>query len=227
MILFLLTTAALSAPIPEVWGSTADAEEAVEPTLPTPGGLTFLGLYQARAATSNTITTGALDGQVIGALGGTNGTTVFVAGQTDLDGDGVADEGLGNSTWTEQRLNGFFTYAPPTLDGRASLTAGFEIDFLFGDGSYGVGGNAGGGFGADSVNLQTRRLHVSFAATDHLKVIAGLQFVADGVYDPTTSTMDDLIRAGGGLKFFGSEAAGVSVFGSHEAVRYRLGTYNL
>jgi hypothetical protein len=225
--LLLLSASALAAdPIPEVWGGASD-EAPVQPTLPSPGGLTFLGLFQARAAASNVITTAAFDGQVVGLLGGTNGTTVFAPGQTDTDGDGVADEGLGNSTWTEQRLNGFFTWAPPTLDGRASLTAGFEVDFLYGDASYGIGGNAGGGFGGDSVNLQTRRLHVTFKPTDALKVIAGLQFVADGAYDPTAATMDDLIRTGGGLRFFGSEAAGVTLFGRHERVRYRLGTYNL
>ena len=164
MLLFL-STAFAADPVPEVWSAAAE-QGTVTPTLPAPGGLTFLGLYQARAAASSAITTAALDGQVVGKLGGTNGTSVYVPGVTDLDGDGVPDDDVGNSTWTEQRLNGFFTYAPPTLDGRASLTAGFEIDFLFGDQSYGIGGNTGGGFGADNVNLQTRRLHVSFQPVD-------------------------------------------------------------
>jgi len=230
MLLLLSLTALAADPI-------AEARAPVQPEQSTPGGFSFLGLYQARAGITDVITTNPLlDGQVIGVLGGTNGTTVYAEGVTDVDGDGVPDEDLANATWVEQRLNGFFTYAPQAVEGRASLTAGFEIDFLYGDSAYGVGGNAGGGFGADSVNLQTRRLHADFrpdlGADRPVKVTAGLQFVADGVYDPTESGLDDLTRTGGGLRFFGSEAAGVTVFGrvngpSGERMRYRLGGYTL
>ena len=229
-----------SDPLPEAWAGTVqqDQAEVVQPAdVPAPGGLTFLGYFQARAAIGSIITTSPVfDGQVVGVLGGSNGTTVYAPGQTDLDGDGTPDEDLGNSAYIEQRLNTFFTYAPPTLNGRAALTAGFEVDFLYGDASYGVGGNEGGGFGADQVNLQTRRLHVTFSpelgARHRLDVVAGLQFVGDGVYNPAAATLDDLMRTGGGLRFFGSEAAGVSMFGrvddaSGERLRYRLGGYTL
>ncbi|MFT4975468.1 MAG: hypothetical protein ACI8S6_001355, partial [Myxococcota bacterium] len=228
-LLWMSLSARASDPIPEAHVEPSDE--------PAPGGLTFIGLFQARAALSNVITTSPVfDGQVIGRLGGANGSTVYAPGVTDIGGDGEPDDALSNAAYTEQRLNTFFTYAPPVLDGRASLTAGFEIDFLFGDESYGVGGNAGGGYGADQVNLQTRRLHATFSpvhtARHELDAVVGLQFVADGAYNPAASTLDDLIRTGGGLRFFGSEMAGLTLFGrylddSGERLRYRLGSYTI
>jgi len=234
-VLLTLLAAALAAPPPE---AAAQEYRGVEPTPPPPDdGFTFLGFYQARASRSNVITTNPfLDGQVVGVLGGTNGTWVYEPGKTDLDGDGVPDEDAGPTTALEQRFDGFFTYTPPILDGRAAVTAGFEVDFTFGDQAYSVGGNTGGGYGADQVNLQTRRLYTTFGPVpgpDHtLDVVVGLQFVADGVYNPATALPDDLFRAGGGLRFFGSEAAGVSAYGRlrddfGDVLRYRLGSYTL
>lgn len=183
--------------------------------------LTALGLFQTRITRSSIVSTNPfLDGQVVGALGGTNGTT------TSLEDRSMS---------AEQRAVGFLTWAPTALDGRAALTAGFEIDFAWGDQSYQTGGNKGGGFGADQVNLQTRRLYASFQPLrgDHdLKVISGLQFVADSAYDPHSSSLNRLGRQGGGLGIWGSEAAGVSLFGRHsdgwgERVAWRLGGYTL
>jgi hypothetical protein len=197
-------------------------EAMVQPeTPPPPTGLSFLGLVQARGSITNIATTSAFsDGQVVGLLGGSNLTV-------------VSEED--RAITSEYRTDGFFTYAPPILDGKASLTAAFEVDFGFGDQSYGVGGNTGGGFGADQVNLQTRRLHATFNSSmgaHQLSTVVGLQFVGDGVYNPATARLDDLIRSGGGLRFFGSEAAGVSVYGRYrddwgDRVRYRLGGYTL
>jgi len=201
--------------------SVAGEAPIVEPRLPGPGDeLQLLGLFQTRITTTSVETTSPyLDGQVIGTLGGTNGTVV-----------------AGNrGTFAEQRAVGFGTWAPHVLDGRASLTAAFEIDFVLGDQSYGVGGNTGGGFGADQVNLQTRRLHANFvggAAGWDLTAVLGLQFLSDTVYDPRTAHPDDLFRTGGGLKIWGSEGAGATVFGrydgpSGETLRARLGAYTL
>ncbi len=184
--------------------------------------LSALGLFQLRLTRSSIVTTNPfLDGQVVGALGGTNGTT------TDLDDRSMA---------VEQRADAFLTWAPPVLDGRAALTAGFEVDFAWGDQAYQTGGNKGGGFGADQVNLQTRRLYASFqpdlGADQQLTVIAGLQFLADGPYDPHSSGPDALFRHGGGLMFWGSEAAGLSAYGvargpGGDLLHYRLGGYTL
>jgi hypothetical protein len=199
------------------------ADERTEPPadLPKPG-FSFLGLVQARTTVTDVITTNPLlDGQLVGALGGSNQTT-------------TSDEAL--AVYSEQRVVGFLTYRPPLLDGRAALTAAFEVDFGFGDSAYGTGGNRGGGFGADQVNLQTRRVHADvrvLARPRHtLDLRLGLQFVADGARDPVGARPDDLFRAGGGLALWGSEAAGGTLFGavrdaSGVRLRYRLGGYTL
>ncbi len=156
----------------------------------------------------------------MGRLGGTNGVVV---------------DPTVTAAYTEQRVNAFFTYGPPMLDGKASLTAAFEVDFAFGDRSYGIGGNVGGGFGGDQVNLQTRRLHADFfpsKGNHSAHVIVGLQFLADGVADPTRSTPDQMMRSGGRLAFFASEAAGASVYGRWTddwgtRLRYRAGVFTL
>ena len=193
----------------------------IEPTRPEPGGLAFFATFQARTGATDTASTNPLlDGQVIGDLGGTNGVVV--------DPTVVA-------AYTEQRANAFFTYRPKLLSGHAALTAAFEIDFAFGDRAYGTGGNTGGGFGGDMVNLQTRRLHADFWATrgkHDIHALVGLQFLGDGVSDPTAVAPDDLLRSGGRLMFFGSEAAGVAVYGRmHDAfgdrLRWRLGAFTL
>ncbi len=203
-----------------------DAAAANAPVQPEPAepktGLDAFVLFQTRASASNLASTNPLlDGQVVGRLGGLNGVVV-----------NPNDTGAG----TEQRSNLFTTYRPPLLGGRGGITAALEIDFAYGDSAYGTGGNVGGGFGADQVNLQTRRLHADWwpdlGAKHDMHVVLGLQFVGDSVSDPTASTPDGLIRSGGRTQFFGSEAAGVTVYGRlHDAwgdrLRYKLGTYTL
>lgn len=197
----------------------AEARAAEVVPAPSPGdvGLHFLGLFSTRAVFTDVVTTNPLvNGQVIGELGGSNSTTT----------------GTNTGAFTEQRLGAFFSYAPPLLDGRAALDAAFEVDFAFGDSSYGTGGNTGGAFGADSVNLQTRRLDARVEPLRGHTVVVGLQFVGDGVNDPGRSRLDDLLRSGGRLMFFGSEAAGVAAYGkvgpAHtELLRYRLGGFTL
>lgn len=193
----------------------------VQPEAPVPGGLTFFATFQLKGGASDTASTNPLlDGQVIGDLGGTNGVVV--------DPTVV-------SAATEQRANAFFTYRPKLLSGHAALTAAFEIDFAYGDRAYGTGGNTGGGFGGDMVNLQTRRLHADVWAhrgKHDVHGVLGLQFVADGVNDPTAGTPDDLLRSGGRLMFFGSEAAGAAVYGRYrtdfgDRVKWRLGAFTL
>ncbi len=190
--------------------------------VPTPAppddGFTFVGLLTTRATATNIVTTNPLlNGQVVGTLGGLNTTST--------------QETTGRSA--EQRLGAFFRYAPPALDGRFALDTAFEIDYGFGDASYGIGGNTGGAFGADQVNLQTRRLAGRYSIAKDVTAVVGLQFVADGASDPATARIDDLVRGGGRLDFFGSEAAGVSIYGTARTRagstlgRYRVGAYTL
>lgn len=214
------------------------AAQLVRPTPPPTGsGFTPLVLHQVRAVGTNVVSTNPfLDGQVIGRLGGTNGTTVLTDEGLDLDGDGQRDEDIANAGFVEQRVNAFLTWAPPVMNGELAFTAGFEVDFLWGDQSYGTGGNVGGGVGADQVNLQTRRLHMTYApplgARHKLEVVVGQQFMADGAYNPATARPDDLFRTGGGLKLWGTEAAGVTAYGrvldsTGDRLRYKLSRSNL
>ncbi len=202
--------------------ANAALHDPVQPAEPARSkGFSFLGFTQTRATVSSVVTTNPLlDGQVMGVLGGLNGTSVS------------AEE---RSAGVEQRAVGFFTYAPPVLDGKFELGAAFEVDFGWGDQSYGTSGNTGGAFGADQVNLQTRRLYTTWRHKEgglKLAVVTGLQFVADGVVEPAGARPDHQLRGGGKLIFWGSEAAGVSVYGRYtsqmwEMARWRLGAYTL
>lgn len=193
----------------------------VQPKPAKPGGFAFLGLFQSRSTATNlTSTNPFLDGQVVGQMGGSNGVIA--------DPDAL-------SVYSEERAVGFLTYKPPVLSGQAELVSAFEIDFGFGDRAYGTGGNTGGAFGADQVNLQTRRLYAGFRpkrGQHSAHVLLGLQFVGDTVNDPTETGPDGLFRSGGRLMVWGSEAAGLSAYGkikdaSGDLVKYRLGTYTL
>ena len=187
-------------------------------TPPPDDGVTVLGLLNTRVTATNVITTNPLlNGQVVGTLGGLNTTST----------------GAESAVSAEQRLGAFLRWAPGALDGRFAIDTAFEVDYGFGDASYGIGGNTGGGYGADQVNLQTRRLAARVQLGRDTTAVIGVQFVADGASDPATATLDDLTRAGGRLMVFGSEAAGATVYGKardawgEERLRYRLGAYTL
>lgn len=219
----LIATATASEPgAPAESRAVADRADLVQPKPGEPtSGFRFLGLVQMKATGTNVVSTNPfIDGQVIGTLGGINGMTT----------------GEEAGFYAEQRVVGFFGYAPPLLSERVALTAAFEADWGFGDQAYASAGNVGGGFGADTVNLQTRRMHVTVAPDlgerQALRVHAGLQFVGDSVNDPTASRPDELLRSGGRLMFFGSEATGIAAYGRvktdwGDRARYRLGAFTL
>ncbi|HJN72963.1 MAG TPA: hypothetical protein QGF58_03415 [Myxococcota bacterium] len=202
-----------------IWICAAFAREPVEALRPVEEppdvGLDFVGLAQVKTSGTNVATTNAfLDGQVIGVI----------------DGDSGADAGDSLSHFSEQRVAAFLGYRPPLLDGHAALHGGFEIDFAFGDAAYGIGGNTGGGFGGDQVNLQTRRLYVevdSQLLRHEQDWRVGLHFVSDGVGLPEEG-LDAIFRSGARGTVFASEAAGASLHGQlPERLRYRLGVYKL
>lgn len=208
----ILVAAALAAPLP---AEAVAAEARPSPSVDT--GLTFLGLSQTRIVASDVVTENPLvNGQIVGTLGGSNTTT------TD-DVKGLA---------TEQRVGGFFRYAPDLLNGKVALDAAFEVDFAWGDTSYSIGGNTGGGIGGDQVNLQTRRLAVRASPYKGATAVVGLQFVSDSVNDPGASRLEELTRSGGRLMLFGTEMAGVTLYGKAsqdqwEWLRYKAGGYQL
>ena len=101
MFVFLLLSAFASDPT-EVRRHPSDV---VTPTPPDPpSGFSFLGVTQMRMVLTDVVTDNPLlDGQIVGQLGGTNGTTT------------LSDR---TAWYSEQRVNGFFSYQPPILDGR-------------------------------------------------------------------------------------------------------------
>lgn len=204
-LLLVLSGAALAQPPAEA--RTADVQP--EPDGPDTG-LAFFALSQTKLTATNVATTNPFfDGQVVGVLDGTSG---------------VQPQEANRSVFAEQRVAAFFGYRPALLDGQAGLNAAFEVDFAWGDASYGLGGNTGGGFGGDQVNLQTRRLNADFrsalAGHDQTTVV-GLQWLGDGVAQPTDG-LDAVFRSGARGLVFASEAAGVTVYGRGPRLDYRL-----
>ncbi|MCB9523061.1 MAG: hypothetical protein H6702_06735 [Myxococcales bacterium] len=178
-----------------------------------PSALTYVGVFFSRATRTNVKSTSDLvDGLLTGRLYGPNGTT------TD-------DDGL---SYVEQRYLGFFTYKPTLLDGRAKLKAAFEIDFTFGDASNTSRGNAGAAINGDTVNLQTKRLAADIELIKGLNLVVGLQPLADSAHDPTTVFPDTLMHGGTHLTFWGTDAAGVSLFGKlHRRLVGRVSWFDL
>lgn len=172
----------------------------------------YTGLYLARGTRTNVVGSSRLtEGQVVGRLYGPNGAT------TDDDGHG----------YVEQRYLGFIEHAPTYLDGRAVLKAGLEVDFSFGDAANTSGPNRGGGINGDTVNLQTKRLLADVALGAGVRLVVGLQPLADSAHDPTRAHPDTLMHGGTHLAFWGTDAAGANLFGRWPGLVARLGWYDL
>ncbi len=86
----------------------------------------------------------------------------------------------------------------------------FESDMLWGDSSATVGRNQGGALGADSIQLETKNIHVWFKIPDtSIKATIGLQAFPDAYAG--------VLFSGGG-----SDAAGITVTGKYEPVSYKI-----
>ena len=160
-----------------------------------PSELTFIGYAFFKGTYSNMAPTNEfLKGQVVGRLFGGNTTRTSKA----------------TSNYTEQRFIPMFTYSPRLFDGWAKVRGSFEFDWTWGDANYGSGGNFGGAYGADFVNMQTQNLFVEFRPRKDFFVNAGLQRIFDNVSVPWYTFTDDLVYKGYRLAFFGSDATGLS-----------------
>ncbi len=105
----------------------------------------FLAFYYTQAVASSVYSANPFTGEVIGRL----------------FGDNQSKTTPGTAMYMEQRIIPFFIYQPKLFDGRAVLRAAFEIDWTWGDESYLVGGNRGGGFNGGRVNIQTQNIELS------------------------------------------------------------------
>jgi len=160
-----------------------------------PSELTFIGYYFLKGTYSNIAPTNEfLKGQVVGRLFG--GNTTFTSKET--------------SNYGEQRFIPLFTYSPRLFDGWAKIRGSFEFDWTWGDANYGAGGNFGGAYGADQVNMQTQNLFLELRPQKNLFINAGLQRIFDNIRVPWYTFTDVLLNTGYRLAFFGSDATGVS-----------------
>ena len=99
----------------------------------------FLAFFINQGVNTNMYPKSSLfNGQLVGRLFGPNSSTTS---------DSLT------SNYFEQRLLPFFIYQPKLFNGKAILRASFEIDWTWGDQSYGISGNKGAGLNADNVNI--------------------------------------------------------------------------
>ncbi len=140
----------------------------------------------------------------------------------------------GNTTTTgeeafyfEQRLIPFFIYQPKLLDGHAILRMAFEIDWTWGDASYGVGGNFGSAFSADQVNIQTQNVEIELIPANGWAINLGLQRLFDTPYNPYRTFFSKMTNTAYRLSFWGSDAVGLSVRFDRDYDRFKSGYYQL
>ncbi|MDZ7806629.1 MAG: hypothetical protein U5K71_05900 [Gracilimonas sp.] len=181
---------------------------------PIPGELQFIGYSFFRTTTSNvTPTNDVLQGQVIGRMFGRNSTET-------VDRTAI---------YTEQRFVPLFVYQPKILDGFATFRGLFKIDYTWGDQSYGVGNNRGGGLSGGQVNLQTLMANVDLRPNDGWwNLVLGMQRIFDSPYDPNVNSLDLFQQTGYKLSFWGTQAVGASWYARpHQAIKARLGFFQL
>ncbi len=173
----------------------------------------FIGYFLARHENSNMAATNEfLKGQVVGRLFGGNTTETSSA----------------MSRFTEQRFMPMVTYSPRLFDGWAKMRFSLEFDWTFGDGAYGSGGNTGGGFAGDTVNMQTQNMFLEVRPRKNVFLNLGLQRMYDNVAVPWYTFTDHLLQKGYRLAMFGSDAAGASahwMFAPDQ--RLKVGAYQL
>lgn len=173
----------------------------------------FLAFYINQAVTSNIYPENDfLKGQVVGRLFGGNSTK-------------TSNEHT--SAYVEQRLIPFFIYSPSLFNGKATLRASFELDWTWGDAAYGAGGNFGGGFSADQVNLQTQNLELELNPVKGWYVNLGLQRIFDTPYNPYKTLFDKMTTTGYRLAYFGTDGVGISIRKDWDFARIKTGYYKL
>lgn len=215
MLTALVLSGGLFAALPPPAPTTAAQEniEALGRTKKPDRQLQFFGYFLTRAEMTNISPENDLfKGQIIGRLFGPNTTT------TSAD----------RAVFIEQRFLPIFIYEPRLTNHKARLRAAFELDWTFGDSSYGTGGNFGGGFNADQVNLQTQNVEIEIDLPRRgWSLNVGLQRLYDSAYNPYTTPVSTLMDTGERLAFWGSDAVGATLYGRERDWRFKAGAYQL
>jgi hypothetical protein len=174
--------------------------------------VTLIGYYFMRSEQSNVAPTNDfLKGQVVGRLFGGNTTMTSNS----------------RSSFSEMRFIPIIAYTPRLFDGWATVRMNLEFDWTMGDANYGAGGNFGGAFGADFVNVQTQNLFVEFRPKKTFFVNAGLTRLFDNVAVPAYTGTSQLIQTGYRLAFWGSDASGIAMHNLWPNQRIKIGAYQL
>ncbi len=171
----------------------------------------FLAFFINQAVANNVYATNdLLKGQTVGRLFGGNTTST---GQ--------------NTLYFEQRIIPFLIYQPKLLNGKAILRMAFEIDWTWGDVSYGTGGNFGSALSADQVNLQTQNVELELIPFKNLAINLGLQRLYDTPYNPYRTFASTMLKTSYRLMYWGSDAVGISVRYDRDYDRLKAGYYQL
>ena len=158
----------------------------------------FLAFYINQGVTSNFFPTNEfLRGQVIGRMFGRNTTSTS---STEI------------TQYAEQRLIPFFIYQPNLFDGRAIMRASFEIDWTWGDVSYGTGGNQGGAVSGHQVNIQTQNIEIEYIPVTGWMINLGLQRMYDNPYNPYRTVAEKMLQNGYRMTYFGTHAVGLTLY---------------
>jgi hypothetical protein len=173
--------------------------------------LQFFAFYINQGVTSNFYPTSEfLKGQVVGRLFGRNTSTTSDTNRT---------------YYVEQRLIPFFIYQPNLFNGKAILRASFEIDWTWGDASYGTGGNIGGAISADQVNIQTQNIELELIPWKGYAINLGLMRMFDTPYNPYRTLADKMMSTGYRLSYWGTDAVGISIRRDRDFSRWKTGFY--
>jgi hypothetical protein len=156
-------------------------------------------------------------------------TNEFLKGQTvgRLFGGNTTQTSAKLSMYAEQRFIPFITYSPRLFDGWAKMRMSFEFDWTWGDVNYSTGGNVGGAFAGDVVNMQTQNLFVEFRPQKNVFVNAGLTRLFDNVRVPWYTLTDVLLTTGYRLAFWGSDATGMAGHYYLSDWKFKAGFYQL
>lgn len=206
IVLMVVWSTALSQALP-VWPEDRE-------TIREKKELTFIGYYLTRYEAINVAPTNEfLKGQVVGRFYGGNTTKSY--------SDRYAN-------YLEQRFLGMLSYSPRLFDGWARMRMSFELDWTWGDANYGAGGNFGGAFGADFVNMQTQNLFMEFHPNKKWFVNLGLLRFYDNNAVPYYTGTSELLTTGYRLSLFASDASGLSAHYSPNTYRHiKAGAYQL
>jgi hypothetical protein len=127
----------------------------------------------------------------------------------------------------EQRILPFFIYQPKLFNGKAILRASFEIDWTWGDASYGAGGNLGSALSGDYVNLQTQNIELELIPAKGWAVNLGMQRIFDTPYNPYRTLFDKMTNTGYRLGYWGTDGVGISVRRDKDYSHWKAGFYEL